>query len=299
MLGHQDDRARRGRFAACLGMGGNILLAVLKLVTGTIASSHALIADGLHSLADFFGSTVLLVVMHVAHKPSDMDHPYGHGKAEPVGAKLIGIIVILAGFQVGMVGLERLRAGSYVIPDMLAVWIALVSLVVKGAMSYYKSRLGKAIKSSAVMASAAEHRADAYSSFAVLLGVSLAQLGMPFLDPLAGMVVAFLIIKMGWNITRKAVDDLMDRVTEPHRAQKIADVIAATQGVMGVDDVRLRSMGPEWLVDVKIDVDPHISVRSGHHIAVRVRNELTERIPGIGHVMVHVNPTGWRKEEEV
>ena len=291
------DRARKGQLAAWLGMGGNILLAALKLTAGVIAGSHALVADGLHSLADFLGTIVLLVVMHVAHQPRDKDHPYGHGKAEPVGAKIIGIIVILAGFQVGMVGVERLWAGEFVVPGILAVWIALISLVVKGAMYYYKRRLGEAINSTAVVASASEHRADAYSSLAVLIGVSLAQLGLPFLDPLAGVVVALLIIRMGWKITLRAVDDLMDRVTEPELQEDVEKLIAATEGVRAVEDVRLRSMGPEWLVDLKIEVDPDISVEAGHEIASSVRVKLTEEIPDITGVMVHVNPVGWRQEE--
>ena len=183
----REERLKLGQAGALLGIVGNLVLAGLKIVVGIISSSHAVFADGLHSLSDFVGSFVLFLVVRLANRPSDTCHPYGHGKAEAVGAKVIGIIVIIAGFQVGVTALQRLRAGDYVVPGALALWVTIVSIVAKDLLFRYKYRLGKRLNSVAIMSSAWEHRSDAYSSVAVLVGVGLAW-ACPIWIPLQGLL---------------------------------------------------------------------------------------------------------------
>ncbi len=284
------ERSRQGQTGALVGIAGNLVLASLKISVGVVASSHAMLADGLHSLSDCVGSAVLLVAVRLAAKPSDKCHPYGHGKAESVGAKIIGIVVILAGFQVGVSALSRLRTGDYVVPGVLALWMAVISIISKETMFRYKYCLGKRLNSPAVMASAWEHRSDAVSSVAVLVGVGMARAGMPYLDPVAGVVVSGFVVKMGWDITRRAVDDLMDKVTDPELQERVNQIATVTPGVVVVNDVRVRPMGPEFLVDLKICVNPNVTVWEGHDVARRVRDCVMGEIPEIADVMVHVNP---------
>jgi len=286
----REDRLRQGETGALVGIVGNLLLAAAKVVVGFLASSHAVLADGLHSVADFVSSMALLVVVRVANRPSDTCHPYGHGKAEPVGAKIIGIIVILAGVQIGLSAIAQLRAGDYTAPGVLALWMAMTSIVVKETMFRYKFRLGTRMNSKAILASAWEHRSDAISSVAVLAGVALARLGMPYLDPVAGLVVSGFIVKMGWDITRSAVDDLMDKVTDPDLLDRVRHTASETPGVIRVDAARIRPMGPEFLVDLAICVDPQITVKEGHDVASSVKSAVMTTIPEVADVMVHVNP---------
>jgi cation diffusion facilitator family transporter len=286
----REERLRQGQTGALVGIMGNLLLGAAKVAAGSLASSHAMLADGLHSLADFASSIALLVVVRVANRPSDTCHPYGHGKAEPVGAKIIGIIVVLAGFQIGLSAIGQLRAGNYAAPGVLALWMALISIVVKETMFRYKFRLATRANSKAILASAWEHRSDAVSSVAVLAGVGLARLGMPYLDPVAGLLVSGFIVKMGWDITRSAVDDLMDKVTDLPLLDRVCRAASETAGVIRVDAARIRPMGPDFLVDLAICVDPQITVKEGHDVASSVKSAVMIAIPEVAGVMVHVNP---------
>ena len=286
----REERLRQGVIGAWVGIIGNLVLSVLKVAVGILAPSHAMLADGLHSLSDFLGSTALLFFVRLSNRPSDVCHPYGHGKAESVGAKIIGIIIILAGLQVGYSALVRLWAGQYQTPGIWALWMALGSIIVKELMFRYKFRLGKRINSQAVLASAWEHRSDAASSVAVFIGVGLARWGFPYLDLVAGIIVAGFITRVGWGIARSAVDDLMDKVTAPELPHRVSQVAKSTPGVLGVDQVRVRPMGPEFLVDLKICVNPDFTVREGHDVARQVKTRVIEGIPEVGDIMIHVNP---------
>lgn len=285
-----EQRFRKGRKATWIGLVGNVLLTAFKAYAGAVAGSKAMVADSLHSASDIVASTVVLVGLRVAKRPADAQHPYGHGKAESITAKIIGLILMGAGFQIGYTSLRAALSGVVSPPGILALAAAVTSIVTKEGLYQYKIRVGRRLNSPAVVASAYEHRSDAMSSVAALVGIAGARLGVPWLDPVAGAVVSAFVIKMGWDIAVRAIDELMDKAVGADVLEQIRSVALTVVGVETVDDVVARTTGPYTLVDMKIHVDPSLSVGEGHDVATRVRAEIMRAVANVEGVMVHVEP---------
>jgi len=285
-------RYQQGQLGAWLGIAGNVVLTLFKLAAGFIAGSQAMIADGVHSASDILGSTVVLVGLRVASAPADREHPYGHAKAEAIAAKIVALILLLAGLNIGYSSIRILIAGVGTPPGRLALIAAVISIVAKEGLYQYKIRLGRRIKSQAIIANAHEHRSDALSSTAALVGIVGARSGLPLLDPVAALVVSVFIVRTGWVLVRRAVDDLMDRFVDDRLAERIEDATMRVTGVAAVDNVRARPAGPEFLVDMEISVSPEISVARGHEIAEDVQRSVRRELSEVSQVFVHVEPHG-------
>jgi len=283
-------RLREGSRGAWIGIIGNLGLAALKGVAGVLAGSTAMVADAFHSLADLAGSLIVLVAFRYANQPADQCHPYGHGKAESVAATLVGMILIFIGAGVGWTALKGIWLGTDTVPGLLALYMAVVSIVLKEGMFQYKIRLGKKLASPALIASAWEHRSDAYTSVAALIGIGGARLGYPLMDPLAGAVVSLAVMKIGLEIGRDGLAQLMDRVPEQAVLERLEELAAAVEGVEEVQRVWARSMGSYLLVDITIAVRGTATVREGHDVAVAVRDALRKGHKDVLRVFVHVNP---------
>jgi cation diffusion facilitator family transporter len=283
-------RLRKGEVAAWIGIMANIALALFKLAAGVLANSQAMLADAVHSGSDIVASGAVLVGLRIAQRPPDAEHPYGHARAETVAAKLVGLILLLVGLQIFSSAGRSILVGVAEAPGVLAVWAALTSIVVKEILFHYKIRVGRAIASQAVKANAWEHRSDALSSVATLIGVVGARSGWLWLDPLAALVVAVLVLRMGWILSSEAIYRLMDGAPAPATMASIATVVEGVAGVECLHEVKIRHMGPNLMVDVKIGVCDHISVYTGHCIAKQVKDCLQREIQGVQDVMVHVNP---------
>lgn len=291
-----DSRYRKGAFAAWLGIVINLILTVLKGVVGFLGGSAALVADAFHSGSDILASTVVLVGLKVSRKPPDKGHPYGHGRAESIAAKIVAIIIIMAGFNIAYSSLRCLMEGAGSAPPVTALLVAVLSIFTKEGLFRYVLRLGKGISSPALIANAWEHRNDAISSVAAFVGIGGAILGgrfrIPFLyylDPIAGLAVSVLIIKMGYNIARDAARELMDSCLEDDEALRIQERALEVEGVKEINDLRARITGHQIFIDLQIAVDESITVKEGHDVAFRVKRELLED-PCIADVLVHVNP---------
>lgn len=290
MLPLDERRYRQGAVSAWAGILGNLLLAAFKLSAGVLAHSQAMLADGIHSLADLVGSSAVLVGFGVARHPADSCHPYGHDRAETVAAAVVALTLILAGLNVAYSAVHSLWMGVTAVPGLLALVAAVTSVVLKESLFRYKLAVGRRIDSPAVIANAWEHRSDVLTSLAAAAGILGARMGQPWLDPAAALAVSVFIIRWGWQTARSAVDDLMDRLPEPGTIDKIRAVAGSVAGVEGVGEVRARRMGPNILVDLKIAVHPEISVAAGHRVAHLVRDEVIRGLPKVRDVMVHVDP---------
>lgn len=286
----QEARYQLGRRVSWYTILGNILLTAVKAVAGVISKSSALMADAVHSASDIISTLVVLYSLRIAKAPPDAEHPYGHGRAESIAAKVLSIILI--GVGVGMVGsaIDKLRTGQYAIPGNLALWAILLSIVGKEAMFRYTLVVGNKIRSNALVADAWHHRSDAFSSIAAFFGVMGARLGFPVLDPLAGGFVAIFIIKMGIGLFRSTVDELMDAQVDEELRDKILWYSEKVSGVEHVDDIRLRRYGSHYHVDLKLSVDRGLTVREGHDIASVVRQILIQSLAPVSDVLVHVDP---------
>jgi cation diffusion facilitator family transporter len=298
----EDFRVKDTLGGARAGIVVNILLVAVKGTAGIMAGSMAMLADSLHSAADIVASAVVYVGIRVASKPADVDHPYGHGKAESIAGKIVAILVILAGLNIGAFSLRALFHVTHPAPGGIALWAALLSVAVKEGLFRYTYRLGKEHDCKVLIANAYEHRSDAASSLAALAGIGGAQLGVLFdrpqlfyLDPLAGVVVAAFIVRMGWRIASDAATELMDGRVDQRTIDELSSMVTAVDGVAELHGIRCRSAGPNLLVDLEIGVHGDLTVWEGHEVARLVKQKLLSEKQKISDVFVHVNPC-WSDE---
>lgn len=291
-----DDRLAKAQFAAWVGIIGNLALAGVKLLVGVIAKSQALVADSIHSASDVIGSVAVLIGLRAAERPPDQDHPYGHGKAESVSAIIVSVLLAVVGFEMGNSSIKSLFTPLEA-PGFLAVWAAIGSMIVKEWMYRYKYNLGKKLKSQSLIANALEHRSDVFSSFAALVGIGGAiaggWLGVPwmlYLDPVAGIFVSLLVLKMAYNILMESIHSTLDHVLHEDDTQELRQAILLVSGVTRIDSLRAREHGHYQIVDVKIGVNPHITVEEGHGIGKQVKHEIMEKFSEVRDVFVHINP---------
>jgi len=281
-----------GRLAGNLGVAVNVLLAVLKIVIGITARAQVLLADGLHNLADVAASLAVAIGVYVGHAPPDFEHPYGHQKAESVAAKIVGILLLLAGFEILWTSARDLYLGEAAVPGIIAAYVAGVSLVLKEGMVYLSRRAAELNHSKALRASALDHQMDVIGSVAALLGIILARTVATFFDPLLAMLVSLLVVWSGWQLVNQAVADLMDRFDDRAFLDAVREDAATCGDVREVTGVRGRYMGAQVLVDMEIAVPGDLSVRAGHAVATGVKEVIMQHHPEVVAVHVHVNPEG-------
>ncbi|GAB7125984.1 cation diffusion facilitator family transporter [Silvimonas sp. JCM 19000] len=268
----------------------NICLTIGQLVTGVLAHSQGLIADGLHSLSDLLSDFVVLFANKHSHKAADADHQYGHARFENAASLALGVLLLSVAGVMLFRAVERIQDPSH-IPQVhaVALWVAVAAIVAKEGLFRYMMREAKRVNSSMLMANAWHARSDAASSLVVALGVIGNLLGFPVLDPLAAIIVGVLVGRMGWTFGWDALNDLMDRALPPPQVDAIRKVLENTPGVLNAHDLRTRKMGDSALVDVHLEVDAHISVSEGHHVAVLARRAVLAQFDVLD-VQVHIDP---------
>ncbi len=291
-----ENRLAKAQFAAWVGIIGNILLAAAKLIIGLVARSQALVADAVHSASDVVGSVAVLIGLRAAERPPDEDHPYGHGKAESVAAIIVSVLLALVGFEIGSASVQSLFAPLEA-PGLIAVWAAIGSMILKEWMFRYKYRLGKELNSQSLIANAYEHRSDVFSSFAALIGIGGAILGgrfdipwLLYLDPLAGIFVSGLVLVMAYNIMKESIHTTLDHVLHQEETVDLRRAIEQVPGVLRIDSLRAREHGHYQIVDIKVSVDPTITVEEGHRIGKQVKQTLLDQFTAVRDVLVHINP---------
>jgi cation diffusion facilitator family transporter len=273
-----------------VSVGVNVVLSTTQIVVGVLAKSQGLIADGIHSLSDLVADFVVLFAGHHGQKDADTDHPYGHYRFETAASLALGVILLAVGL--GMVWSAFVKLQT---PDTIptahatALWVALAAIVSKELLFRYMLRVAKAVKSSMLVANAWHARSDAASSLVVSIGLIGNMAGYPLLDPIAALIVGFMVGKMGWSFGWDALHDLMDRAVDEEEVQAIRKTLVSTPGVAGVHDIRTRKMGDMIVVDAHIEVDANITVEAGHNIAVAARQAVLQR-HRVLNLMTHVDP---------
>lgn len=290
----EEERYKIGRKVSIIGLVVNILLSIVKVLVGISFASMALVADGLHSVSDIASTVVIMISIKFSQTPADENHPYGHGKAEPIGTAVLGIILLVTGFLLVKDSLIGIFADKIVQPGMIAFWVAFISIFTKEALYQYTLKIGRKINSKGLIADAHHHRSDAFSSMASLVGIAGSRIGLPFLDPLAALIVAFFIIKIGFNILKDAINELMDSTLDPEKVKEFSDIVNDVNGVINVADIKLRSYGPKLFVELSVAVDNKLSVGEGHNVAENVKKQLKDKDKSVQDVLVHVDP--WKKD---
>jgi cation diffusion facilitator family transporter len=284
------ERSSAATRSTWVSVGVNVVLSTTQIVVGVLAKSQGLIADGIHSLSDLVSDFVVLFAGHHGQKDADADHPYGHYRFETAASLALGVILLAVGL--GMIWSAFVKLQT---PDTIAtahataLWVALAAIVSKELLFRYMLRVAKAVKSSMLVANAWHARSDAASSLVVSIGLIGNMAGYPLLDPIAALIVGFMVGKMGWSFGWDALHDLMDRAVDEEEVQAIRQTLVATPGVAGVHDIRTRKMGDMIVVDAHIEVDANITVEAGHNIAVAARQAVLQR-HRVLNLMTHVDP---------
>ncbi len=285
--------------AIIVGASANLLLSVVKFAGGILGNSVAMVADAIHSLSDLVTDIIVLFTHQIGKMPQDENHPYGHGRAETIGATVIGLFIIATGIGVIHETWQAIDAGSGQTPGILAALAATLSILVNEGLYHYTRRVGEATQSPSLIANAWHHRTDAISSVAALIGIIGAGQGFSFMDPLAGVVVGGMIVKVGIDITRQGVRDLMDTALSDEHTKKIQTILRDIPEVLHFHDLRSRAIGGELLIDVHILVDPEMTVTEGHRVAEIVRRNLIKAFDNIQDVLVHVDGESDMKVEAI
>ncbi|MEP6662503.1 MAG: cation diffusion facilitator family transporter [Verrucomicrobiota bacterium] len=287
-----EDRLQRSLRVIFLGMAANVLLAAGKFFAGVMGHSHALIADAVESLADVFSSVIVWRGVVVANAPPDAEHPYGHGKAEPLASALVAIILLIAaGWIVIQSVTEIIQPHAAPKPFTLFVLIGIV--IIKESLFRFVLKESAVVGSSAVHADAIHHRSDAITSLAAGIGISVSLLGgekFAAADDLAAIVAAAIIAWNGWRLLRPALNELMDTAPSPEMIEQFRQIAATISGVNAVEKCFARKMGFHYFVDLHVEVDPQMTVEKAHEIAHRVKDEIRARLPAVRDVLVHVEP---------
>ena len=278
-----------GIMAIAVGVVINVVLTVLKFIIGTIGNSTALLADAAHSLSDLITDGVAYFSLKISAEKPDEKHPYGHGRAETIGSAIIGVAVLVVGVGIAWEVLQKVLTGSVGVPGTIAIWAALLSIILKEALFHYTKHEGEKMRSESLIANAWHHRSDALSSVAALIGIAGATQGYPLMDPLAAVVVASMVSKVGWDISSDAVQNLMDRGVSEDELKEMEEIVTNAQGVLDHHELKTRVVGSDTFVDIHIQVSPRISVSEAHNIAESVRRELRERIEHVTDALVHID----------
>lgn len=268
----------------------NVVLSVFKILSGIIARSGAMVADGIHTLSDVVTTIAVMIGMKLSTKPDDSDHPYGHEKIEAVVSKLLAILLAITAIGIGYSGIKNIIHSDFTRPGMLALVAAVISIAVKEWMYHYTVRAAKKIDSPSLKADAWHHRSDAFSSVGTLIGIGGAIAGIEILDPIASIAVCVMIIRVSVEIYIQAYNQLIDKAASQEDINKIKEIISGVKGVYCIDDIKTRIHGPRIFVDVEISVDGNLTVYEGHQIAQEVHDKIESNMPDVKHCMVHVNP---------
>ena len=269
----------------------DLLLGAAKVVVGMAAGSQALVADGIHSFSDLATDFLVLFAAKHAHRKADVEHPYGHGRIETVATVALGVSLMLVAIGISYDAVRRLLAPELLLhPGVLALAVALVSVVAKEIIYQYTARAARRLRSKMLLANAWHSRSDAISSIVVVIGVAGTMAGFPYLDAVAAVAVALMIAKIGWDLLWKSLQELIDTALEPEKVAEIRNSIMSVNGVRACHMLRTRHSGSDVLADVHILVDPVLSVSEGHQIGETVRRSLIETLEDVADVTVHIDP---------
>lgn len=292
------DAVRQARHVTWVGFWINAILGFTKVVGGIFGRSSALIADGIHSISDFFSDIVVIIMVGVAHKRPDVNHQFGHGRYEALATIILSLALMAVAVGIFVDSIDRIlfiyNGGEIPRPSNIALIIIALSIVSKEWLFHYTHRVGRRIHSEAVIANAWHHRSDAFSSVTTFAGVAGAMfLGNEWrvLDPIAALVVSVIIAVIGVRMLYPAFGELLGRSLPQDDCLKIENAVAGTEGVRDWHRLRTFKSGNDAYVEVHIKVDPEMNVRDAHRIATLTEDNIRKTLPGMSvYATTHIEP---------
>lgn len=268
----------------------NFVLTVAQIIIGFVGHSQALVADGLHTLSDLVTDFMVLFALKHGKKAADEEHPYGHARIETAVTMILGIMLVAVGAGIAVnAGMRLSSAQTFVVPSAMTLWIAMITLGAKEGLYRYTMVVADRFDSNMLRANAWHHRSDALSSLIVAAGIGGSLLGFGYLDSVAALIVALMVVKVGGELAWQSLRELVDTGLAAEDLESIRQVILSIGGVKALHLLRTRRVGEQALADVHIIVDGHLSVSEGHQIGEMVRARLVREIAPLADVMVHID----------
>ena len=280
-----------------IGSAGNLALLIFKFVAGVVGHSAAMMADAFHSLSDFFTDIIVLLFVKVSERPQDVSHEYGHGKFETLATLFIGLALV--GVAIGVIVNGAIKFASWLSgeslpsPGKLALWAALVSILVKEALYRYTIIQGRSLESKAVIANAWHHRSDALSSVGAAIGIGGAIIfgeRWAVLDPLASIVIGGMLMKVAWDLLKDSLGELTDQSLTEAEEQEILSIISSSPNVTEPHNLRTRHIGKRIAIEFHIRLDGSLSLETAHSTATEIERKLKERFGSDAIVTIHMEP---------
>ena len=281
-----------GLMAAGIGMAVNVLLAIVKIVTGIVGNSYALIADGIESTTDIISSLVVWTGLKISSLPADEDHPYGHGKAEPMAGMVVALALLGAAIFIAIQSVREIITPHHA-PAWFTLLVLALVIVTKESLYRFVFKVGKELTSTAVKGEAWHHRSDAITSAAAFVGIAIALIGgkgYESADDWAALVACLIILFNGYRIFRAALDEIMDAAPPDNLQHQVREIASAVPDVARIEKCLIRKSGLNLFVEIHVEVDANLTVARGHEIGHEVAARLKASALRIQHVVVHVEP---------
>ncbi len=272
----------------------NLVLALVKISTGVLGNSYAMIADGIESTADIFSSLMVWGGLRLSSKPPDQSHPYGHGKAESLAGLMVAVFLIGAAILIAVQSIREILTPHHT-PAWYTLLVLVLVIITKEVLYRRMFRIGQSLDSSALKSDAWHHRSDAITSAAAFLGISIALIGGPgyeAADDWAALLACGVILFNGFRLLRPALDEVLDAAAPSEVEKQIRSIATDIEGVVEIEKCRIRKSGLGFLMDIHVVVNGDLSVREGHQIAHVVKDRLLESLLPISDVIIHIEPDG-------
>jgi cation diffusion facilitator family transporter len=282
---------KRERFAIWMGIVGNAILFCVKILVGIAFNSIAIISDSINSLTDIVASTIVFVSVRSSYRAPDAGHPFGHSRAQPIAGLVVAIFTGIVGFEIISQSVARLFSGAQIQKGLQPIYMLVFVMAIKAGLFAFTRLTALRSGSTALMASAMDHRNDVLISAAVIAGVAASNLGLPVFDPIVAIAVGVWIIYAGFRIGRDNMKFLMGEAPPPELMQRILARASAVRGVQGTNDVSAHYVGTSVEIEVHIDVDNQLSLIEAHEIAVEVQREI-ESMDEVSRAFIHIDPLG-------
>lgn len=290
-------RERQIYSVTLVGSAGNLLLTIFKFVAGIMGHSSAMIADAVHSMSDFVTDLIVLIFVRISAKPQDQSHDYGHGKFETIATFLIGLALVGAAAGIVWSGAQKLVAWwggeTLAAPGWIALWAALLSIVIKELLYQYTAHKGRRLDSQVMIANAWHHRSDALSSVGAAIGIGGAiWLGQRWtvLDPLASILVGIILVRVAWKLLETSVGELTECSLPPETEQEIVQIIQSFADVHEPHNLRTRRIGNRLAIEAHVRMDGQLPLQTVHERATTIERKLKEHFGAKTHVTLHMEP---------
>jgi cation diffusion facilitator family transporter len=286
----RNERFDRAERIITIGFWVNAVLMVFKMAAGYWGRSDAVFADGIESACDFIAIFTTMVALKLGRKPFDEKHPYGHGRAESLSALLVSLVIFATGAWIMFESVQTIIHRDFKSPGIIAVVAAFLTIIIKEWLYRFTQQTGQQLASPSLLAIAKDHRKDAITSISTLVGVAGAFFGVGFMDPLAAGLTSLFILHIGYQTFSDAAHDLMDGSAPPDFVDEVTRLAESVERVEHVHDIRARRSGQYMIIDLKLDMDPTMTVKESHDIADRVKRLIFDGFHNVGDVMIHINP---------